>query len=158
MQAARPRYMVISSSQCCILARTIHRLSNKPGAAAPRACHVFCALNRSPSVLLPVPLRPCSLARRWTSGAPLCTGRQQNTAGKPANLSVWRQVPLDTLSAELEAHLGTLKQRLVEVINEDYADFVSLSGKLVNVDGAVLRMHRPLLDVRARARIPAAHV
>jgi len=65
-------------------------------------------------------------------------------------------VPLDALSAELEAHLATLKQRLVEVINEDYADFVSLSGKLVNVDGAVLRMHRPLLDVKARAAGPAA--
>jgi len=65
-------------------------------------------------------------------------------------------VPLDALSAELEAHLATLKQRLVEVINEDYADFVSLSGKLVNVDGAVLRMHRPLLEVKARPPRPAA--
>jgi len=34
--------------------------------------------------------------------------------------------------------------QLVEVINEDYNDFVSLSTKLVNVDGAVLRMQRPL--------------
>ena len=71
------------------------------------------------------------------------------SAISPATLPL--QVPLDTLSAELEAHLATLKQRLVEVINEDYADFVSLSGKLVNVDGAVLRMHRPLLEIQARA-------
>ena len=41
----------------------------------------------------------------------------------------------------------------VEVINEDYADFVSLSGKLVNVDGAVLRMHKPLLEIQARASL-----
>ena len=34
--------------------------------------------------------------------------------------------------------------QLVEVINQDYNDFVSLSTKLVNVDGAVLRMQRPL--------------
>lgn len=37
--------------------------------------------------------------------------------------------------------------QLVEVINEDYNDFVSLSTKLVNVDAAVLRMQRPLQDV-----------
>ncbi len=79
-------------------------------------------------------------------------GVGSNKAANPALFFWWRQVPLDTLSAELEAHLGTLKQRLVEVINEDYADFVSLSGKLVNVDGAVLRMHRPLLEVQARPR------
>jgi hypothetical protein len=40
--------------------------------------------------------------------------------------------------------------QLVEVINEDYADFVSLSTKLVNVDGAVLRMQRPLTEVQER--------
>ena len=37
--------------------------------------------------------------------------------------------------------------QLVEVINEDYNDFVSLSTKLVNVDGAVLRMQKPLQEV-----------
>ena len=37
--------------------------------------------------------------------------------------------------------------QLVEVINEDYNDFVSLSSRLVNVDGAVLRMQRPLQEV-----------
>lgn len=35
----------------------------------------------------------------------------------------------------------------MEVINEDYNDFVSLSTKLVNVDGAVLRMQKPLQEV-----------
>ena len=38
----------------------------------------------------------------------------------------------------------------MEVINDDYADFVSLSTKLVNVDGAVLRMQRPLTEVQER--------
>ena len=42
--------------------------------------------------------------------------------------------------------------QLVEVINEDYADFVSLSTKLVNVDGAVLRMQKPLLELRVSQR------
>jgi hypothetical protein len=59
-----------------------------------------------------------------------------------------RQVPLEALSVELEGHLQTLRNRLVEVINEDYADFVSLSSKLVNVDSSVLRMQRPLLDIQ----------
>ena len=62
------------------------------------------------------------------------------------------QVPLDTLAAELQGHLGTLRNRLVEVINEDYADFVSLSSKLVNVDSSVARMQRPLLDIQVLQR------
>jgi hypothetical protein len=36
----------------------------------------------------------------------------------------------------------------VEVINEDYGDYVSLSSRLVNVDGSVIRMRRPLLDLK----------
>lgn len=40
----------------------------------------------------------------------------------------------------------------MEVINEDYADFVSLSTKLVNVDGAVLRMQAPLLELQVTFR------
>ncbi len=57
-------------------------------------------------------------------------------------------MPLGTLASELQSHLGVLQARLVEVINEDYNDFVSLSTQLVNVDGAVLRMQKPLLDVK----------
>ena len=37
---------------------------------------------------------------------------------------------------------------MVEVINEDYSDYVSLSSKLANVDGAVLRMRKPLLELK----------
>lgn len=36
----------------------------------------------------------------------------------------------------------------MEVINEDYNDFVSLSTKLVNVDGAVVQMQKPLLILK----------
>ncbi|KAK9784931.1 hypothetical protein WJX73_001855, partial [Symbiochloris irregularis] len=61
-----------------------------------------------------------------------------------------RYVPLERLAVELEAHLGKLKTKLFEVINEDYDDFVSLSTKLVNVDSAVLRMQKPLLEVQGR--------
>ncbi len=34
------------------------------------------------------------------------------------------------------------------MINEDYNDFVSLSTKLVNVDGALARMQAPLLELQ----------
>lgn len=61
-----------------------------------------------------------------------------------------RFVAFDTLRAELRGHLGALKNELVELINRDYTDFVNLSTKLVDVDGAVLRMRMPLNELRAR--------
>lgn len=38
--------------------------------------------------------------------------------------------------------------QLVEVINEDYSDYVGLAGKLTGVEGAVLRMRRPLGELK----------
>lgn len=60
------------------------------------------------------------------------------------------QVPLETLRSQLQKYLTVLKGKLVEVINEDYNDFVSLSTKLVNVDGAVTQMQKPLLTLKVR--------
>ncbi|KAG1363477.1 conserved oligomeric Golgi complex subunit 2 [Cocos nucifera] len=57
-------------------------------------------------------------------------------------------VPLESLAAELRAHLSALKAELVELINRDYADFVSLSTRLVDVDSAVARMRDPLVEFR----------
>lgn len=59
-------------------------------------------------------------------------------------------VPLDSLRAQLQTHLRLLKSELVELINRDYTDFVNLSTKLVDVDGAVLRMRMPLNDLRSK--------
>ena len=61
-----------------------------------------------------------------------------------------RFVPFDTLRAQLRDHLGGLKNELVELINRDYTDFVNLSTKLVDVDGAVLRMRMPLNELRVK--------
>lgn len=47
--------------------------------------------------------------------------------------------------------------QLFEVINEDYDDFVSLSTKLVNVDSAVLRMQKPLEEVKVLHSHICAH-
>ena len=38
--------------------------------------------------------------------------------------------------------------QLVEVLNEDYGEYVSLSSRLANVDGAVVRMRQPLMDTQ----------
>lgn len=57
-------------------------------------------------------------------------------------------VPFDNLRSELQSHLSSLKHELVELINRDYADFVNLSTKLVDVDGAILRMRAPLMELR----------
>ena len=62
-------------------------------------------------------------------------------------------MPLENLSSELDAYLAVLRNRLLEVINEHYADFVSLSSRLVNVDTAVLRMQKPLLEIRVSPHI-----
>ncbi|KAL3155163.1 hypothetical protein ABBQ32_013104 [Trebouxia sp. C0010 RCD-2024] len=61
-----------------------------------------------------------------------------------------RFVPLETLSSELQRYVTVLKGKLVEVINEDYNDFVSLSTKLVNVDGAVKQMRTPFVMLKER--------
>lgn len=42
-------------------------------------------------------------------------------------------VPLDTLKTNLDDYLKALKHALIELINEDYADFVNLSTNLVGV-------------------------
>ena len=42
---------------------------------------------------------------------------------------------------------------MVEVINADYTEYVSLSSKLVNVDGVVVRMRKPLVELRVRGRV-----
>ncbi|ESQ54830.1 hypothetical protein EUTSA_v10024490mg [Eutrema salsugineum] len=59
-------------------------------------------------------------------------------------------VPFDTLRSELRSHLASLNRELVDLINRDYADFVNLSTKLVDIDAAVVRMRAPLLDLREK--------
>eukprot|EP00887_Chlorella_sp_A99_P001064 scaffold14.g1064.t1 len=61
-----------------------------------------------------------------------------------------RYVPLETLSADLQAHLSALKAKLVEVINDDYNDYVSLSTQLGGVDAAAARIQAPLQQLRGR--------
>ncbi|KAI3881402.1 hypothetical protein MKW92_034179 [Papaver armeniacum] len=57
-------------------------------------------------------------------------------------------VPFDNLRAELQSHLSSLKLELIELINRDYDDFVSLSTKLVDIESSISRMRAPLTDLR----------
>ena len=64
-------------------------------------------------------------------------------------LAVWMCAsPINAVRCAWSQRPSRAAPQLVEVINEDYADFVSLSTKLVNVDGAVLRMQKPLQELR----------
>lgn len=59
-------------------------------------------------------------------------------------------MPLEAVGTDLKCHVAAFKGELVEVINGDCNDFVNLCTKLVDVDGAVLRMRVPLFsDLRA---------
>ncbi|CAH2066420.1 unnamed protein product [Thlaspi arvense] len=59
-------------------------------------------------------------------------------------------VAFDTLRYELRSHLASLNRELVDLINRDYADFVNLSAKLVDIDSTVVRMRAPHLDLREK--------
>lgn len=59
-------------------------------------------------------------------------------------------VPFDTLTSELRSHLSALNRELVDLINRDYSDFVSLSTKLIDIDASVVRMRAPLLEIKEK--------
>ncbi|GMH43984.1 hypothetical protein BSKO_11918 [Bryopsis sp. KO-2023] len=61
-----------------------------------------------------------------------------------------RFVPLEGLSKQLDNHLGQLKQKLVEVINENYNAFVSLGSQLTGVEGAILRIGKPVQELKGK--------
>ena len=42
------------------------------------------------------------------------------------------------------------RPQLVEVINQDFGDYVALAPRLSAVDGSVVRMKQPLLDIKVR--------
>jgi len=53
-------------------------------------------------------------------------------------------VQLDLLKANLDDYLKSLKHALIELINEDYADFVNLSTNLVGMDKNIFSLSVPL--------------
>lgn len=55
-----------------------------------------------------------------------------------------RLVPLPQLQRSLRAHHASARQELVELINEKYADFVSLSSRMQVIEGALKPLRAPL--------------
>lgn len=54
------------------------------------------------------------------------------------------RVPLDVLRDSLGSHLKFLRSSLIELINQDYGQFVNLSSNLVGLDGRIQNIAGPL--------------
>lgn len=87
-----------------------------------------------------------------TGRAPLCFAKEALAAPAFAPdafiAECRRRVPLEALLADLRAFAATLEHELVELINEDYADFVSLSSNLTGIDRHVADLRTALLSLR----------
>jgi len=57
-----------------------------------------------------------------------------------------RETPLDNLRDDLGLYLKVLRSSMIELINQDYADFVNLSTNLVGLDGGILALQEPLSE------------
>ena len=51
---------------------------------------------------------------------------------------------LDTLRDDLGIYLKVLRSSMIELINQDYADFVNLSTNLVGLDQGIISIREPL--------------
>lgn len=60
------------------------------------------------------------------------------------------QVSLDSLDADLKKHAQHLHSILIEVVNEDYDKFLSLSTKLVDLSSLVPELEAPLRAIQAK--------
>ena len=78
-------------------------------------------------------IRSRSCPKKW---------RLRNAAGKYALVQLFF-VAVDR--DDLGIYLKVLRSSMIELINEDYADFVNLSTNLVGLDKCILRLEEPLL-------------
>lgn len=58
------------------------------------------------------------------------------------------RVPLDVLRDDLGSHLRFLRSSLIELINQDYGQFVNLSSNLVGLDGRIQNIAGPLFRAK----------
>ena len=56
---------------------------------------------------------------------------------------------LDVLRDDLGVYLKVLRSSMIELINQDYADFVNLSTNLVGLDQGIIKIQSPLVDFQA---------
>ncbi|WVR07562.1 hypothetical protein IAU60_004604 [Kwoniella sp. DSM 27419] len=57
-------------------------------------------------------------------------------------------IPLEELRGELRGYLGELREELVQLINEDYEEFISLGTGLRGEEGRLKRLGGPIKEVR----------
>ncbi|WOO83788.1 Conserved oligomeric Golgi complex subunit 2 [Vanrija pseudolonga] len=62
-------------------------------------------------------------------------------------------IPLDELRAELRAYLGVLREELVQLINDDYEEFISLGTGLRGEGERLKGLQRPLTGLRGQVEI-----
>ncbi|KAI9016767.1 hypothetical protein DFJ74DRAFT_242318 [Hyaloraphidium curvatum] len=60
-----------------------------------------------------------------------------------------RVFALEKLKTDLKNHLAVMKNELVELINQDYSDFINLSTNLVGVDKMIADLNKPLDKMKA---------
>lgn len=63
------------------------------------------------------------------------------------------QLPLPVLHQQLQDSLQRVKADLVDLINQDYADFISLSTKLVGLDARLDGIALPLADLTVQLEV-----
>lgn len=62
-------------------------------------------------------------------------------------------IPLDELRAELRAYLAVLREELVQLINDDYEEFISLGTGLRGESERLTRLQRPLGSLRGEVEV-----
>jgi len=77
-----------------------------------------------------------------------------NAAGAAASADevLARPRTLETLRDDLGAYLAKLRAAMIELINEDYADFVNLSTNLVGLDKDIAKLGEPLGNFRSEVQ------
>eukprot|EP00795_Rhopilema_esculentum_P003179 gene3179-1492_t len=63
------------------------------------------------------------------------------------------RVSLHTLREDLESHYKNIRVALIDLINQDYADFVSLSSNLVGMEKSIEHLRQPLGQLREEIRV-----
>jgi conserved oligomeric Golgi complex subunit 2 len=71
-------------------------------------------------------------------------------------LSRVKYADLSDLRTELREYLGALKEELVQLINDDYEAFISLSTDLRGEGRTLERLQKPLGDLRERVLVCSA--
>ncbi|CAO3646141.1 unnamed protein product [Cunninghamella blakesleeana] len=72
-------------------------------------------------------------------------------------LSSRRHLGLERLKMELNSHLRLLKNELVELINQDYQDFINLSTNLKGVDRSMDSLQIPLIRMESQVKDLKSH-